>query len=387
MGFFGYEYGYYLEKKAFSGKKGCLSDINRRQGAAPDSLFGFYDCIITIDHKRKKIVLSSTGLPAVGGKQRKKRARQRLEYFAEKITAVKKTANKDKRRDMSMPRKNLASSLKSNFTKRQYLTAVKKALEYIRLGDIYQVNLAQRFSCKDPALKTAEPIALYKLLRDLSPSCFGGYFDAGLLKVLCSSPERFLRLRGRHIETRPMKGTRPRGDTSRKDKQKKAELERSAKDKAELLMITDLERNDLGRVCASGSVRVKSLRTLEKYQTVFQATSTIEGKLQKGKDAFDLLRACFPGGSITGCPKIRAMEIIHELEGVPRSLYTGSLGYISFTGNMDFNVLIRTLLLHRHEALFHVGGGVVADSEPEAEYDETMVKAKAMRECLRIACR
>ncbi|MCK5214365.1 MAG: anthranilate synthase component I family protein [Candidatus Omnitrophica bacterium] len=387
MGFLGYEYGYFLEKKAFGRGKGCPTDINYSRGVLPDSCFGFYDCIITVDHMKNKIYLSSTGLPELKGGKRRRKAVERLKYFAGRISSVKTSGERNTIQNKKNRPKNRSGLYKSNFTKRQYINAVKKALEFIRLGEIYQVNLAQRFCCKDPALKRVDPVAFYDLLRNLSPSCFGGYFDIGVCKVVSSSPERFLSVRGRDVETRPMKGTRPRGETEGRDKQNRAELNKSLKDKAELLMITDLERNDLGRVCENGSVRVKTLRALEEYRTVFQTTSTIEGKLRKGKDSFDLLRACFPGGSITGCPKIRAMEIIRELEGSPRSLYTGSMGYISFTGNMDFNILIRTLLMREGEASFHVGGGIVADSIPEEEYEETLVKAGAMRECLRIASR
>ena len=180
-----------------------------------------------------------------------------------------------------------------------------------------------------------------------------------------------------------MKGTRSRGKSPMDDRAQQRELLQSRKDQAELLMITDLERNDLGRVCDYGSVKVKRMRTLEKYRTVFQTTSTVEGRLSKDKDCFDLLRACFPGGSITGCPKIRAMQIIEELEPSARSIYTGAMGYISFSGEMDLNILIRTMLVSQKKIHFHVGGGIVADSTPEEEYEETSVKARAMEECLK----
>jgi para-aminobenzoate synthetase component 1 len=185
------------------------------------------------------------------------------------------------------------------------------------------------------------------------------------------------------VITRPMKGTRPRGSNRIQDRRLKRELLNSAKDTAELTMIVDLERNDLGRACHYNSIRVKTLKKLERYRTVFQTTASIYGKLHRDKDRFDLLRACFPGGSVTGCPKIRAMEIINELEPNQRSIYTGSLGYLSFSGGMDFNILIRTILKIRNKLYFGTGGGIVADSDPEAEYQETLVKAKAMMEAIR----
>ncbi|MEW6171281.1 MAG: anthranilate synthase component I family protein, partial [Candidatus Omnitrophota bacterium] len=189
----------------------------------------------------------------------------------------------------------------------------------------------------------------------------------------------------KRVMTSPMKGTRPRSNNNKKDNFLKKELLKSIKDKAELMMIVDLERNDLGRVCSYNSIKVNSLRNLEKYKTVYQTTATISGKLHPTKNIMDLLKATFPGGSITGCPKIRAMQIIEELEPHRRGIYTGSLGYISFTGDMDLNILIRTILKIKNQVYFQVGGGIVADSIAEKEYEETLVKAKAMKEALSYA--
>jgi len=225
-------------------------------------------------------------------------------------------------------------------------------------------------------------ISLYRDLRNFSPSPFGGYMDCGNFQLISNSPERFLHLNNGIVQTRPMKGTRPRGNDEFHDKILREEILNSEKEKAELLMITDLQRNDLGRNCEYGSVSVKEMRTLEEYKYVFQATSTIEGILRKDKDCFDLIQSCFPGGSVTGCPKIRAMTIIEELEPTRRGMYTGSLGYINFDGNMDFNILIRTLLACQNKLYFQVGGGIVADSVPEHEYNETLIKARALRTCL-----
>jgi len=273
---------------------------------------------------------------------------------------------------------------KCNFSKAQYTKTVRRALDYIKEGDIYQVNLSQRFtySLNDQSL---DSLSLYSSLRSLAPSPFGGYLDCGDFHLISSSPERFLQLRNGIVQTRPMKGTRPRGKTQQEDQRLRKEMLTSDKDIAELLMITDLKRNDLGKVCDYGSVHVKEMRTLEEYKYVFQATSTIEGRLREDKDCFDLIDACFPGGSITGCPKIRAMEIIEELEPTRRGLYTGSLGYINFNGDMDLNILIRTLVAQRDKLYYQVGAGIVADSTPLGEYDETLVKARAIAECLRVS--
>ena len=268
-------------------------------------------------------------------------------------------------------------------TKAEYLRRVRTALGYIRRGDIYQLNLALQFAVPPAAgLGLSDGPGLYARLRAVSASCFGAYLDAGSFQVISSSPERFLSLRGRAVETRPMKGTRPRGADRRSDGRLRQALCRSAKEQAELLMITDLMRNDLGRVCRFGSVRVDRLREIEAYRTVYQATSTVTGDLAPGRDGLDVLAACVPGGSVTGCPKIRAAAIIDELEPGRRGFYTGSAGYMDQSGDMDFNILIRTLLLRERQAVFHVGSGIVADSDPEAEYAETLVKAAAIRECL-----
>ena len=268
-----------------------------------------------------------------------------------------------------------------NFSKSRYLETAQKALDYIADVEIYQVNLSQRFQFGFEG-GLLDPLSLYGTLRNISPSPFGGYVDGGNFQLLSNSPERFLHLNNGIVQSRPMKGTRHRANDELHDHVLREELLNSAKEKAELLMITDLLRNDLGRVCDYGSVSVKEMRALEEYAYVFQTTATVEGVLNKNKDCFDLMKACFPGGSITGCPKIRAMEIIEELEPTRRGMYTGSLGYINFSGNMDFNILIRTLLAYRNKLYFQVGGGIVADSTPENEYHETLVKAQALRDCL-----
>ncbi|HWA49261.1 MAG TPA: aminodeoxychorismate synthase component I, partial [Dongiaceae bacterium] len=243
-----------------------------------------------------------------------------------------------------------------------------------------QANITQRFRARLPA--GFERLALYEALRARNPATFAAYLDLGATALLSSSPERFLKLDGRQVETRPIKGTRPRGRSPAEDSALAAELLASAKDRAENLMIVDLLRNDISRVCEIGSVKVPVLYGLESYATVHHLVSVVTGQLGAERDALDLLRACFPGGSVTGAPKIRAMEIIAELEPTARGPYCGSIGYISADGNMDSNIVIRTYCIQGDELTFQVGGGIVADSDPQAEYEESLAKAKALIEVL-----
>jgi para-aminobenzoate synthetase component 1 len=271
-------------------------------------------------------------------------------------------------------------SLDSTFTRAGYEAAVRRALAYIRAGDIYQVNLSQRFQ----APCHADPFDVYLSLRAQSPAPFGAYFHYPGFAVLSSSPERFLRYRPRDrlIETRPIKGTRPRGSDAEADRALARELLHSEKDRAENVMIVDLERNDLGKVAEAGSVRVTGLFELETYATVHHLVSTVQARLRNDRDVVDLLRATFPGGSVTGAPKIRAMEIIDELEPVTRGVYTGAIGYLAFSGAIDLNIAIRTMVIKERTASFHVGGGIVADSEPALEFEETLHKGAAMARVL-----
>jgi para-aminobenzoate synthetase component 1 len=269
---------------------------------------------------------------------------------------------------------------RAHFTPDEYRQAVARAIEYIRAGDIFQVNLSQRF---DLPLPRAGAGLMGELLRH-NPAPYSAYLDLGGQCILSASPELFLELHGDTVETRPIKGTRPRGSTPEEDRRLRGELEGSEKDRAELTMITDLLRNDLGRVCRYGSVAVVEARRLEAYDTVFHTESLIQGTLRDGADRVDLLRACWPGGSITGAPKVRAMEIIDELEPTARHLYTGSLGTLGIDGSLCLNLLIRTLLCDGEKLTFQVGGGIVADSTPEGEYDETLHKAEGLLRALNI---
>jgi para-aminobenzoate synthetase component 1 len=273
---------------------------------------------------------------------------------------------------------NLPAGLEASLTRPQYEAAVRRVLEYIAAGDCYQVNLSQRLTASLPCAAWE----LYERLRCASPAPYAAFIDGGDHQVLSSSPELFLRVRDRLVETRPIKGTRPRGGTPEEDAALREELQTSAKDRAELLMIVDLERNDLGRVCEYGSVHVPELFRLESYANVHHLVATVHGRLRSGLGPLDCLRAAFPGGSITGAPKIRAMEIIEELEPVTRDVYTGAVGWVDGAGNGEWNIAIRTMVARENRVYLHVGGGIVADSDPAQEYEETLAKARGMLQAL-----
>lgn len=263
---------------------------------------------------------------------------------------------------------------RSNFDQNSYMAAIDRIKDYIRAGDIYQVNMSQRFCMGFQG----RPFSLFKALFNRNPAPFFAFIHAGDHQVVSTSPERFVLKTGQRVETRPIKGTRPRGSSPEQDQKLKDDLLQSRKDDAELSMIVDLMRNDLGRVCKGGCVRVKEHKRVEAYTNVFHLISIVEGELDQGMDCVDILRATFPGGSITGCPKIRSMEIIDELETRRRHLYTGSIGYIGFGGTMDLSIAIRTATIVNDSMVFSVGGGVVYDSDPLDEYHETLHKGRTL---------
>jgi aminodeoxychorismate synthase component I len=271
------------------------------------------------------------------------------------------------------PEANPPVCFKSVLRREEFTGMVERAQAYIAAGDIYQVNLSHRFTAPWP--RGADSFAFYRRLRCCSPAPHAAFLQLNERSVLSSSPELFLKISGRTISTRPIKGTRPRRAGRRAGEQSAQELVTSPKERAELVMITDLERNDLGHVCEFGSVTVSELLKLERFEQVFHLVSTVDGRLRPELDAVSALRACFPGGSITGAPKKRAMEIIAELERTPRGLYTGAIGYFGFNGESQFNIAIRTLVIENGQAHFHAGAGIVADSEPEKEWQETLDKA------------
>ncbi len=263
--------------------------------------------------------------------------------------------------------------LTSNFTKKKYIEMVKKAKEYIKAGDIYQVNLSQKLSCN----LEADPFFIYKRLSSINPSPFSAFLNMGDFFLISSSPERLIKVENGIIETRPIAGTRPRGKGKR-DKELEKELILSEKERAEHIMLVDLERNDIGKVCEYGTVLADELMTIERYSHVMHIVSNISGVLRPDKDFIDCIIACFPGGTITGVPKKRCMEIIEELEPTARGVYTGSIGYIDFQNKMDLNIIIRTIIIKNGKAYLQAGGGIVADSDPETEFYETLHKAQAL---------
>jgi len=346
----------------------------------PESYFAFYDTILAFDNLESKAYIVSTGFPELGESRRLKRAKVRLEQIKGWLSSSSPSIPEA---DFRSAEGKAKAVLKSNFTPEGYMKAVDRVREYIAAGDVFQVNISQRFETD----LTVPPYELYRRLRQINPAPFASYLNFDEVTIVGASPERFLRVDGDWVETRPIKGTRPRGKDSVDDAILAEELTRSSKDRAENVMIVDLERNDLGRVCQYGTVRVTELAILETFPTVFHLTSTVVGRLRPDKNRIDLLKATFPGGSITGAPKVRAMEIIDELEPTRRSVYTGAIGYLSFGNNLDLNIVIRTLLIKDGKAYFQVGGGIIYDSNAEAEYVETLDKAKALIQALRLAPR
>ncbi len=265
-------------------------------------------------------------------------------------------------------------------TQEEYACRVRRCLDYIGAGDIYQANLSHRFELQ---LGQRAPRSIYRRLREINPSPFAALLEFPAVTLVGCSPERLVRLQGSDVDTRPIAGTRPRGKTGEEDERLAEDLLLNDKERAEHLMLVDLERNDLGRVCAFGSVHVNDFMTLERYSHVIHIVSNIRGRLASGRDAMDLIQAVFPGGTVTGVPKIRCMEILDELEPVRRGPYTGSVGYISANGDLDLNIIIRTLVIKEDRGYLHVGAGIVADSDPSREYQETLFKAEALLDAVR----
>lgn len=344
----------------------------------PECHLGFYDLVLAFDNLKGKAYVISTGFPELNENKRVKKAKERLSEMKAALTEISPSVAKAPL--SSPPATTEPVNLKGGFTRQEYVDAVEKCRQYIIAGDIFEVNLSQRFEAE----LAITPYELYRRLRQLNPAPFACYLGFDDVAVVSSSPERFLRVQGDWVETRPIKGTRPRGKTLDGDEANAKELTTSSKDRAENIMIVDLERNDLGRVCRYGTIKVTELAILEVFPTVFHLTSTVEGRLREDKNCIDLLKATFPGGSITGAPKVRAMEIIDELEPTRRSVYTGNIGYLSFSGDLDLNIAIRTFLVKEKRAYFQVGGAVVYDSNPDAEYQETLDKAKALIDALNL---
>ncbi len=377
LGWFGYELG------------GCFERVPQaayNEFRLPCASVGLFDVVLAWDHQTEQGWIISQGWPTSDPFQRQRRAYRRLQFFLNQIesTALDRSSDfpstaypepyplKAERLAPQFPTR--WDKWTSNFSSSGFRSAVERAVQYVHAGDVFQVNIAQRL-LRPASCGAAE---LYLRLRKMNPVPFGGYADFGRVKVVCSSPERFLQLHDGQVETRPIKGTRPRLSDPAADKAMGELLRLSEKDRAENVMIVDLLRNDLSRVSRPESVEVTALCHLEAYRYVWHLVSVIQSRLAPGVEACDLLRATFPGGSITGAPKIRAMEIISELEPTVRGPYCGSMGYISFSGHMDLNILIRTLTACDGWWQVPVGGGIVAESDPKFEEQETWHKAEGV---------
>jgi para-aminobenzoate synthetase component 1 len=362
FGFWGYDLKNFTEPKL---PRRAVNDLE-----LPDCCVGFYDSLVVFDHQLGKIFIVSTGLNADGSRS-EKRAKVQLEFWHGKLesgTPASGTARTNSAIKHAVPEAGVPFS---NISRPDFLAAVERAQRHIRAGDIYQVNLSQRLTAQCDYTGRE----LFEKLSAVSPAPFSAFLDCGEFQIASSSPEQFLRISGSHTVTRPIKGTRPRDADPTRDAQLAYELQTSAKELAELVMITDLLRNDLGKVCEFGSVQVPELAKLEKFAQVQHLVSTVEGRLRKDVTHFAAFASCFPGGSITGAPKFRAMEIIDELEPISRGPYCGAIGYLGFNRESQLSITIRTAICKDGLAHFNVGAGIVADSNPLAEYEETLAKA------------
>lgn len=363
-GYFGYEFVNQLEPKIKLNKKREL----------PDFILGAFDLVVGFDHFEKKCWIFSSGLPERDVSLRRVKARERSAHMQKLIAQVPNTL------------RNYAHSyvdtidIKSNISFDKYCRGITRVLEYIHAGDIYQANISQQFSCT--LQHAADPMKIYAELRRNNPAPFAAYLRLNAITIASASPERFIRVLDRDIISCPIKGTAARDKNSKIDQDNAIELSQCEKNRAENLMIVDLIRNDLSRVAALNSVKVPKLWALESYPTVHHLVSTVQAKLKKESSLIDVLLACFPGGSITGAPKKRAIEIIDEIETTARGPYCGNIGFLGYNGAMDSSIVIRTMVIKDRQLSFHVGGGIVADSTPEAEYIETLIKANALHKAL-----
>jgi anthranilate synthase component 1 len=366
VGFFGYDTVRFIEK---------LPQKNPDDLKLPESVFMLTDTILVFDHVDHKIKVVSnvhvTGDPSKAYDKGVKRIEAIIRLL--KSAPTSGTTHKDR-----TPRK---AALESNVTKAQFEKAVKKAKGYIKAGDIIQVVLSQRLKLKI----ASKPFRIYRALRSVNPSPYMYYLKLGEFSLVGSSPEIMVRCEDGLVELRPIAGTRPRGSSDAEDAKLMKDLLKDPKEKAEHIMLVDLGRNDIGRVCEYNSLKVSELMTIEKYSHVMHIVSDVSGRIRKGKDIFDVVRATFPAGTVTGAPKVRAMEIIEELENVKRGPYAGSIGYFSFSGNLDSCITIRTILIKGDTAYIQAGAGIVADSVPSREYQETMNKAGALIKAIDMA--
>ena len=375
FGYWGYDLKNFTEPKL---PRRAVNDLE-----LPDCHVGFYDSLVVFDHRLGKVCVVSTGLNADGSRS-EARAKGQLDFWNSKITQKElpqrhRDAEEEEKSD-SLRLGASVAKISSNLSRDDFISKVERAQKYIRAGDIYQVNLSQRLTTQSEF----SGWEMFEKLSAVSPAPFSAFLDCGEFEIASSSPEQFLRMSGSQIISRPIKGTRPRDADATRDAQLAYELQTSAKELSELVMITDLLRNDLGKVCEYGSVQVPELAKLEKFAQVQHLVSTIEGRLKKDVTHFAAFASCFPGGSITGAPKFRAMEIIDELEPISRGPYCGAIGYLGFNRESQLSIAIRTAICTSEKIHFNVGAGIVADSNAEAEYEETLAKAAGFLAALEI---
>jgi anthranilate/para-aminobenzoate synthase component I len=383
-GIFSYDFVHYFE----SLPRKAADDLN-----LPEAHFLVIDTMIAFDHLSGKSWLivcpgvsnflhNGTGAERINWSEKYDEAEEKLRDAADRMRDLTCELGEFRIRNDASGARRHETLIHYEMEKQEYMNIVRRAKEYIAAGDIFQANLSQRVSAH---IENKNPWNLYKILRTINPSPFAAFVDFGDYQIVSSSPERLLRVKDRVVDTRPIAGTRPRGRDADEDEFMRTELLLNEKERAEHVMLIDLERNDLGRVSEYGMVRVDEFMTTEEYSHVIHIVSNVTGNLASAKNCFDAIRAAFPGGTITGVPKVRCMEIIDELEPVRRGPYTGSIGYIGFSGNMDFNIVIRTFVIKDSTAYVQAGAGIVADSDPGREYDETMKKAEALIRTLELA--
>lgn len=366
VGYFGYETSAWFEP------------TTRRNGGSPvagdDAGFMVFDTVLAFDHVQHRILLISNARISPD-----EDLRSLYQFACAKIEFLEREL--DRALSLKRPAAGEELTLTANMSQEAYETIVRRAKEYIAAGDIYQVVLSRRFEAEI----SVDAFTVYRALRHVNPSPYMFFIRMGDRSIVGASPEMLVRVEGRHAVTHPIAGTRRRGQTEEEDMRLAEELKRNEKEKAEHVMLVDLGRNDIGRVCDYGTVRVPTFMALERYSHVMHMVSVVEGRLAEGRDRLDALVSCFPAGTVSGAPKVRAMQIINELEPTSRGLYAGAVGYLDFAGNLDFCIAIRSILLERDKAYIQSGGGIVADSNPTAEFEETRDKARAMIRALEIA--
>jgi len=364
----------YLGYGAASWFEPVLGDLGEGTDGAEQAGFMLFDTVLAFDHVQHRILIIANARIT---------ADDDLESLYQFACAKIQFLERELERNLSRSPERSQNGLElcSNHTREQFEQQVRTAKDYIAAGDIYQVVLSQRFE----ADVAADPFTVYRALRHVNPSPYMYFIRMGGVSVVGSSPEMLVRVEGSRVETHPIAGTRPRGRTSEEDMRLGEELKRNEKERAEHVMLVDLGRNDVGRVCEYGTVRVPQFMGLERFSHVMHLTSIVEGRLADDRDRLDALVSCFPAGTVSGAPKVRAMQIIRELEPCGRGLYAGAVGYLDFAGNLDFCIAIRTVIMSKGKAYVQAGAGIVIDSNPTAEYEETRDKARALVRALEIA--